>query len=172
MFSGIAQTLCEELKKLYPFQDTLQSDDQPSEQAIDDALAEIHHNRGVIAVEINKPREALEHLQKFNGMMLKELGDRPPGTDMRLALSFNELGCAYMLRDDYSQAEDCWNKCVSSIEQLENYQNEKWQGSLPSVNLGAVYWLTGRYSEALDVLLQGLRERERKYGYNDRESFM
>jgi tetratricopeptide (TPR) repeat protein len=136
---------------------------------IDDALAEIYHNRGVVANEVNR-KESLDYLLKFNDMMLKELGNKPPGTDMRLSLSFNELGCAYMLREDYQMAEDCFQKSISSMEKLDNY--EKWQVSLPVVNLGMVYWLTKRYSEAIDVLFQGIKDREKKFGYNDTESFM
>jgi len=123
-----------------------------------------------MANEINRPNESLEYLLKFNTMMMKELGHRRPGTDMRLALSFNELGCAYMVRDDYPHAEDCFEKSINSMEKLDNY--ERWQVSLPGVNLGVVYWLTERYTEALDVLLQGLRDREKKFGFNDRESFI
>lgn len=123
-----------------------------------------------MANEINRPNESLEYLSKFNLMMMHDLGNRRPGTDMRLALSFNELGCAYMLRNDYSEAKECFEKSIHSMEELDNY--EPWQISLPGVNLGVVYWLTGRYTEALDILLQGLRDRETKFGPNDQESFM
>lgn len=142
----------------------------PSERDIDDILAEVHHNRGVIANETNRPDQSLRYLVKFNEMMLAELGERRAGTDMRLALSFNELGCAWMLQDDYPHAEECFKKSIKAMKVLDNY--EPWQVSLPGVNLGVVYWLTGRNDEALEVLLKGLRDRERKFGYNDQESFM
>jgi tetratricopeptide (TPR) repeat protein len=170
VFSGVAQRLCEELKKFYPLPPDDQQPYLPTERDIDNIFAEIQHNRGVMANEINRPNESLEYLLKFNTMMMKELGHGRPGTDMRLALSFNELGCAYMVRDDYPHAEECFEKSISSMEKLDNY--ERWQVSLPGVNLGVVYWLTGRYNKALDVLLQGLRDREKKFGFNDRESFM
>ncbi|KAF1845081.1 uncharacterized protein K460DRAFT_394818 [Cucurbitaria berberidis CBS 394.84] len=170
VFSGIAQRLCEELKNFYPLTaDHLQSHN-PKERDIESLLAEIHHNRGVMANEINRPHESLNYLLKFNAMMMKELGDRRPGTDMRLALSFNELGCAYMLQNDYEHAEKCFEKSISSMEKLDNY--ERWQVSLPGVNLGVVYWLTERYTDALDILSRGLRDRERKFGFNDQESFI
>lgn len=169
MFSNIAQTICEDLKQLYPLPESWEKADHPSEQMINDALAEIYHNRGVVANEVNR-KESLDHLLKFNHMMLKELGNKAPGTDMRLALSFNELGCAYMLREEYQKAEDCYRESISSMEKLDNY--ERWQISLPVVNLGMVYWLTERYWEANDVLFQGIKDREKKFGYNDRESFM
>ncbi|KAF2133133.1 hypothetical protein P153DRAFT_353544 [Dothidotthia symphoricarpi CBS 119687] len=169
-FSGIAQRLCEELKSSYPLLLVNQQPHLPNERDIENILAEIHHNRGVMANEINRPTESLEYLSKFHAMMMNDLGNRRPGTDMRLALSFNELGCAYMLRNDYSRAEKCFERSISSMEQLDNY--ERWQVSLPGVNLGVVYWLTERYTEALEVLSQGLRDREKKFGSNDQESFI
>jgi tetratricopeptide (TPR) repeat protein len=123
-----------------------------------------------MANEINHAVESLEYLSKFNSMMVRDLGSRQSGTDMRLALSFNELGCAYMLRNDYSRAETCFEQSISSMEKLDNY--ERWQVSLPGVNLGVVYWLTERYTDAVDVLTRGLRDREKKFGSNDQESFM
>lgn len=170
MFSSISQRLCGELKRFYPLPLDDEQPHLPKERDIDNILAEIHHNRGVMANEINRPDQSLDYLLTFNAMMMKELGGRRPGTDMRLALSFNELGCAYMLRDDYPNAEECFEESITSMEKLDNY--ESWQISLPGVNLGVVYWLTGRYTEALDVLSQGLRDRERKFGFNDQESFM
>jgi tetratricopeptide (TPR) repeat protein len=169
-FSGVAQRLCGELKAFYPLPPHQEQSHFPSERDIDDILAEIHHNRGVMANEINRPKESLEYLSKFNSMMIRDLGDRKSGTDMRLALSFNELGCAYMLRNDYVQAEKCFEQSISSMEKLENY--ERWQVSLPGVNLGVVYWLTGRHADAIDILSRGLRDREKKFGSNDQESFM
>lgn len=170
MFSGVAQRLCRELKTFYPLPPTLQVPPHPTERDIDNLIAEILHNRGVMANEINRPTESLDYLLKFNAMMMRELGDQKSGTDMRLALSYNELGCSYMLRDDYANAEDCFNNSIASMEKLDSY--ERWQVSLPGVNLGVIYWLTERFDEALKVLSQGLCDRERKFGYNDQESFM
>jgi hypothetical protein len=65
---------------------------------IDRTIAEIHHNHGCIAAEMNAPHQALNHQLVFNSMMLKELGEKP-GSDMRLAMSFNELGVAHMIND-------------------------------------------------------------------------
>ncbi|KAF2736406.1 hypothetical protein EJ04DRAFT_575373 [Polyplosphaeria fusca] len=169
-FSSIAQNICEEVKKQFPLWSSSHQSELPSERAIDDTLAETIHNRGVIAVEVHKPKESLEYHLRFNSMMISELDGCEGGTDMRLALSFNELGCAYMLHEDYAHAEDCFNSSVDRMKRLECY--EPWLISLPGVNLGALYLLTDRYEEAEQELLQGLRERERKFGYNDRESFI
>jgi hypothetical protein len=65
---------------------------------INRTIAEIHHNHGCITAEMNRPLEALEHQLIFNSMMQEELGQNP-GVDMRLGMSFNELGVAYMITD-------------------------------------------------------------------------
>jgi hypothetical protein len=47
---------------------------------------------------MNRPKDALKHQLVFNSMMLKEF-EEDPGTDMRLGISFNQLGVAYMMND-------------------------------------------------------------------------
>lgn len=73
---------------------------------IDRTIGEIHHNHGCISAEINQPHKALQHQLIFNQMMLEELGDEP-GADMRLGMSFNELGVAYMINDGKFIRPDC-----------------------------------------------------------------
>ena len=65
---------------------------------INRTIAEIHHNHGCITAEMNRPHESLDHQLIFNSMMQEELGNNP-GADMRLGMSFNELGVAYMITD-------------------------------------------------------------------------
>lgn len=65
---------------------------------LDRTIGEIHHNHGCMSAEMNQPKVALGHQLVFNQMMSKELKDQP-GNDMRLAMSFNELGVAYMIND-------------------------------------------------------------------------
>ena len=48
---------------------------------------------------MNQPSQALESQKIFNQMMIDELGDQSPGTDMRLAISFNQIGVAYLMND-------------------------------------------------------------------------
>jgi hypothetical protein len=91
--------------------------------------AEIHHNRGCIAAEMNRPHEALAQHTKFNDMMVKEIGDGPPGTDMRLAISWSQLGAAYMINDDWVKGEDCFRKAIHMMRRLDDY--EPFKISLP-----------------------------------------
>lgn len=170
IFSELAQNIGFKLKEYITAEAVRRDSEASIERAIDQTLAKIMHNRGCIAIELNKPVKSLQYLLKFNEVMMQELGNRNGGTDMRLALSFNELGCAYMLNEDYLHAEECFESSIDGIKNLDNY--EPWLLSFPGVNLGAVYLLTGRLTEADDILLKALRDRERKFGFNDRESFM
>jgi hypothetical protein len=56
-------------------------------------------NRGCSASEVNKPQQTLESHKRFNEMVREELGNRDPETDMRLAISFNEMGVGYMMNE-------------------------------------------------------------------------
>ncbi|KAF1810425.1 hypothetical protein P152DRAFT_491441 [Eremomyces bilateralis CBS 781.70] len=170
MFCNLAQTICESLKSFYPLSEGQQKNASPKECDIDTILAEIHHNRGVIAVEMNRPEEALNHLTKFNDMMKKELDGRSQGKDMRFAISWNQLGVAYMVNDNIEKGEECFIKSIKTMKQLENYR--PYLISLPLVNLALVYWLTNRRDDALIALNEGVEARSRFFGPNDRESFI
>jgi hypothetical protein len=63
---------------------------------------EIHMNRGCSAAEMNRPLHALESHKLFNEEVKRELGNNHPGTDMRYAISFNELGVGhFMMNGNY-----------------------------------------------------------------------
>jgi hypothetical protein len=167
-FCDIAQNVCEKLKSHLSV-DGIQSK-LITVDNVDSVLAEIHHNRGCIAAEMNRPHATRKHQGMFNKMMIKEIGNKHPGTDMRLAISFNQLGVAHMINDDWIKGEECFRRCILEMERLDDYENFKI--SLPLVNWGSICWLTGRYDEAEERLLEGLADRIAKFGKNDRESFM
>ena len=64
---------------------------------LDSLLAEIHHNCGCVSTETNDPKGTLANFKTFNELMMQEIGDGAQGKDKRLAISWNELGNAYML---------------------------------------------------------------------------
>lgn len=137
---------------------------------LDSILAEIQHNRGCIAKEINEPYDALGYPKDFNGMMVREMDTTTPYKDMRLAISWNELGNAYMLNSEWSKGEECFQKSVTVMRDIEGF--EKVSISLPLANLGLAYWLQGRHEEAHDILVEGLKDRVDRYGPDDRISFV
>ena len=166
----IGQRVCEKLKSFlneYRYR-TLKKG--VTRQQVDYVLAEIHHNQGCIAAEMNQPELTRMHQGIFNEMMIKEVGFKHPGSDMRLAISFNQIGVAHMINNDWDKGEECFRRSIYEMERLEEY--EKFKISLPLVNWASVCWLTGRYKEAEEKLLEGLADRMAKFGKNDCESYM
>ncbi|KAL8731034.1 MAG: hypothetical protein Q9166_003685 [cf. Caloplaca sp. 2 TL-2023] len=133
-------------------------------------LAEIHHNLGCIGTETNDPIGTLKNFQTFNELMNNEFGDGTQGKDKRLAISWNELGNAYMLNGLWAKGEESFKKSMQTMQRVDGFQNI--DNSFALVNLGLAYWLTDRLQEAVDVLMEGLKHREALYGPDDRESFI
>lgn len=152
---------------------------------IDRTIAEIHHNHGCINAEMNRPQDALRHQLIFNNMMQKELAGKQ-GSDMRLAMSYNELGVAHMINESkcnndhnnnselkplgWVEGEDCFKMSIQEMKLLDNYK--KYKISLPLVNLASCHYLNGDYVKAEELLLEGLADRVEEFGIDDRESFM
>lgn len=85
------------------------------------SLLEIAHNRGCIALEINEPIDALKYHKQFNEAMVAE-SDKHDTEDMRLAISWNELGNAYMLNRNWEKGESCF---LQSIVEMRKYAGFK-----------------------------------------------
>jgi tetratricopeptide (TPR) repeat protein len=166
----MAQSICESLKfRLYEHSNAF-SNHIITHAELDYTLAELYHNRGCIASDANDALEAMKNLKSFHDMMQKELGGKTQRTDMRLGLACNELGNAYMLKEDWVQGERYFLRSIDLLKQLDSF--EPILISLPLVNLGYAYWLQGRLDEAATVLENGVSDRETKYGADDRISFM
>jgi tetratricopeptide (TPR) repeat protein len=170
LYNNMAQSICESLKvQLYEHSHAF-SNHGVTHAELDFTLAELYHNRGVIACGASDVSEGLRNLKIFHDMMQKEFGENTQRTDMRLGLACNELGFAYMLNEDWAQGEVYFLRSIELLEQLNNF--EPILISLPLVNLGYAYWLQGRLDEAAAVLEKGVGDRETKYGIHDRISFM
>jgi hypothetical protein len=132
--------------------------------------AEISHDLGCIATETNQPEAALLHFSTFNTAMLDFSGGKPQKKDKRLAVSWNELGNAHMMNEEWTRAEDCFIRSMDALKQLDGFKEVDL--SFPMINLAFSYWLQGRLEEADKTLAEILAAREAAYGINDRESFM
>ncbi|KAL8833097.1 MAG: hypothetical protein Q9170_004506 [Blastenia crenularia] len=144
-----------------------------SERAIKDLkalLAEIHHNLGCVGTESNDPAATLKHFQMFNELMRGEIAEEAQGKDKRLAISWNELGNAHMLNDQWEEGERSFKKSIVTMQGVNGFQDI--DNSFAMVNLGLTYWLSGRQEDAVEVLMEGLRVREVIHGLDDRESFI
>ncbi|EOD50697.1 putative tetratricopeptide repeat domain-containing protein [Neofusicoccum parvum UCRNP2] len=168
----MAQTICEAWVSRISSHRASSAQRTQYQRDLHATLAEITHNRGCIASETNEPQAALSHFTHFNAMMAAEFGadGQLCRRDMRLAISWNELGNAHMLNSDWRRGEACFERSVATMRQLAFF--EEINLSLPVVNLGLSWWLQGRNEEALGLLLQGLGERQKAFGSDDRESFI
>lgn len=137
---------------------------------LDAILAELHHNLGCIGTETNDPASTLRHFKIFNKMMIAQTGSRINGKDRRLAISWNELGNAYMMNKMWRDGERCFRNSIKSSRLHREFRPT--DTSFPYVNLGLAYWFMGRYDDAMEHLLLGLRHREDAHGVNDNHSFM
>lgn len=70
---------------------------------------------------------------------------------MRLAISWNELGNAYMLNDNWATGEECFLKSIEEMRRLRDYN--KTTISLPIANLGLSYWRQNKLETAAGVLI-------------------
>ncbi|KAF1344239.1 hypothetical protein BDV97DRAFT_305597 [Delphinella strobiligena] len=140
------------------------------EEAIEATIAEIYHNKGCFATEINQPTEALKCHSKFHEMMMDKIGAAGRHKDMRLAISWNELGNAYMLNNSWTQGKECFERSIADMRLLDDF--DVLQLSLPLANLGLAYWVIGRLEMASKILTGALAEREAVFGPDDRDSFI
>ncbi|KAH7047476.1 NB-ARC and TPR domain protein [Macrophomina phaseolina] len=172
LFDDMAQTICQAWVDRISKQRTVSKEVRRYLGDLHATLAEITHNRGCIASETNEPLGALHHFEQFNDMMRKEFDQEPEllRKDMRLAISWNELGNAYMLNKQWQRGEECFHKSIRTMQKLAFFKEINL--SLPTVNLGLSYWLQGKHEEALECLEQGLHTRRQTYGSEDRESFI
>lgn len=169
-FNDVAEHICETWRDRLEVQTQPLDDRQDKIQRIYATLAEITHNRGCIVTETNQAELAFRYFESFNVQMTKEFEARPElvKTDMRLAISWNELGNAHMLNKQWVQGEKCFQCSIATMRLLNNFV--KSHISLPIVNMGLSCWLQGRHSEALEILMQGLKAREDAFGVDDRIS--
>ena len=166
----MAQSICESLKLRYLEDPEYADHASTTLLQVSYTLNEINHNRGCIALEVNDPNSALRYHLLFNKAMTKELETKQTHEDMRLAISWNELGNAYMLNQEWSKGEKNFLKSITEMRRLKGFKPT--QISLPLANLGLAYWLQEKYDLATEALLAGLKDREAEFGLDDRISFM
>lgn len=169
-FNNMAQSICDSFKLRILEEPELAEGTSVTLSGLNYSLAEILHNRGCIALEINEPSDALHYHKLFNARMIKQLSGEAGREDIRLGISWNELGNAYMLNDDWVTGEECFLKSITEMGRLTSHT--KSTVSLPLANLGLSYWLQKKLDLAEDVLFKGLEERIAEFGEDDKGSFI
>ena len=167
--NNMAQSICESLK-LQILEDPESLDGKVTLEQLNYALNELNHNRGCMALATNEIQDSLRYLKLFNTMMVREFKDKSPSNDMRLAISWNELGNAYMLDHDWAKGEQAFVNSIEEMKKLTNFIPTSL--SLPVANLGLAYWFQNENDKAIETLTQGLADREAAFGVDDRTSFM
>ena len=171
-FHNVAEDICQTWVERLNTSEHSTADSKHKLQRLNATLAEIIHNRGCIATETNQPALAFKHFKEFNAKMMAEFEATPSlfKCDMRLAISWNELGNAHMLNKHWQEGEHCFRRSMDTMRQLENFKRSNLSFAL--VNLGLAHWLQNRLPEALDALKQGLKDRQDAFGPDDRISFV
>tara|TARA_R110002003_G_scaffold248_2_gene17652 strand:- start:58666 stop:60924 length:2259 start_codon:yes stop_codon:yes gene_type:complete len=119
--NNMAQSICESLKLRLLENPELEKDSPVKLVQLNYSIVEMAHNRGCIALEINEPSDALKFHKVFNNTMIRD-SSKHDNDDMRLAISWNELGNAHMLNRDWVKGEECFLK---SIEEMRKYTKFK-----------------------------------------------
>ncbi|MCJ1382412.1 hypothetical protein MMC17_005525 [Xylographa soralifera] len=169
-FYELAEALCMSSKSAPASYIAMNLQGNSITKTIDGLLSEIYHHSGCAATVTNKPSAALSRFQIFNKIMLEQVDTGTQKDNSSLAISWNELGVAHMMNRQWAEGEKCFLLSIDVMKRLDNFT--KTMMSFPLVNLGLVYWLTERYDESIQVLLEGLGDREAAFGVDDRISFI
>lgn len=166
----MAQRKADSVKVLLPKMKLLAANFTDILGQLNKIISESHHNLGCIGTETNQSEFTLLHFKIFNEMMLQEIDESLQKIDNRVAISWNELGNAYMMSKMWLDGERCFKQCLSAAHEMINFAPADF--SFPYVNLGLAFWLTDRQDQAMETLLEGLHYREAVFGRDDKQSFM
>ena len=112
----------------------------------------------------------MEYTSRFWKLRLEHSKTSTNGRrDIRLAMSYNQMGVAYMMMRDYESAVGVLEQALDVYKNLE--KSTPIMATLPAANMGLACWFLKRYDDAYKVLIDILREREKVFGVNDNESF-
>lgn len=134
------------------------------------ALRESHEYIGIATAETNEHSLSSFHKQKWLDILLERRTlDGEDVVDYELGYAYNEIGVAYTNDNRLEDAATAFLRSIEIFQGLPDY-DDTWL-SWPEPNLGFVYWLQGRYSDAESVLEEILGIHEAAYGKDDTKSF-
>ncbi|MCJ1412921.1 hypothetical protein MMC19_007021 [Ptychographa xylographoides] len=120
-----------------------------------------------IAKEINDPQLAMETGQQ--SLAIRERLLLKTGVpDSQIAASYTSMGLTYLMNRRFDKAEELVNQSITIRSQMHNFS--RLQLYSPLMYLSLIYLYTGNSEIAADQLLEGLHDREVKYGIDDHES--
>jgi tetratricopeptide (TPR) repeat protein len=74
-----------------------------------------------------------------------------------------------MMHGKYEEAISHFREAIRVYEGLDDFDLQLL--AMPFANLGLAFWLQGNLETAASILKKGLHDREKRWGYDDRESF-
>lgn len=130
-------------------------------------LSNIHGGKLWVATQTQDFQKVFHHAE-LRFKIEEELYQKSGKATSKTALAHNDLGMAYSMNGLYEPAISHLKKSKEIRENLENFRKD-WLFS-PYHHLALTYWRQGRHSEAVDILLEAIHDRETILGPNDRES--
>lgn len=157
-------------KRFFQSLDLAQSICEFDQQASLHIMSDIHYTRGVEAAETNQKPVAFENNTAFLDIRLRIAAISKEGKrDPKLAQAYNQAANAYLDRNAFEDALHHYYQALEVFKTLPDYKET--MATICVANLGTVYWLQGRLSEAEVLILDNLRAREAEFGVDDTESF-
>jgi tetratricopeptide (TPR) repeat protein len=133
-----------------------------------DLLSDIYYSLGAFGVESNDATSSLYYNKLFLAGRLK-ITEQTNVEDVRLGIANNQIGTSLMMHNKYQEAIGHFQEAIRVYKGLDDFDVQLL--AMPVANLGLAYWLQGDLETAASVLEQGLKDREKRWGYDDRESF-
>lgn len=126
----------------------------------------VHYNLGATFGETRDAESFHKYIRLWMSMLLERKdGEGQPIHDFELGQAYNELGAAHIMMGCPDLAAESLTKSIEVLQSLPDY-HFTWS-AWPTVNLGLLYWLCGRYEEAEKLLLEILKKFETAYGIDD-----
>ncbi|KPI37323.1 uncharacterized protein AB675_1583 [Cyphellophora attinorum] len=133
-------------------------------------IRRVHNGIGTTCAEINRPIDCLKHQTIVADLLMTRNSTfGVPVDDYPTAIAQNELGVAKAFNGDLEGAEKEFLLSIKTYQQNPNYE-DVWLG-WPMPNLGFIYWLQGRLTEARQILEEVLDIFRLAYGVDDVTSF-
>jgi tetratricopeptide (TPR) repeat protein len=121
-------------------------------------IADIYHilARITSTIDVNY-NNCIENLKQAQKIYLKVLGEEHPDT----AMSYNDIGFVYNLKDEYNQALEYYIKALNIREKILGKHQDT---ALSYNNIGSIYNAKSEYDKALEYHFKALEIRKKVLG--------
>ncbi|KAM3413649.1 hypothetical protein BST61_g10342 [Cercospora zeina] len=121
---------------------------------------ETYRDQGTSAADICDVDTSYDNYQKYNRLMLDQLGVGDHQTDPRLAISYLELAVGHAFKQEYQESQECSQMALKLCEWIPSPEMVMDLRTLAVANLALALLELGDASGACNEALQALKERE------------